>query len=235
MNSFNIHWTSSRIFCVDFQETGLKYTFPATRFRYAHASSRLSASIRRCFRFYTMLGNLVETIKTRSRTRNAMFYVLYVLYISCWTKIYISKKEKKKFAQKVLFSPKKHRGKNNSILSRAILFLRYEWRNRWFVKDIDSIGQRHWSRRWLLPASVHCEIVCRYESLVIKRILLSLSELHPSLLREVHNCIFNADTRAPVCRRGRKWPKTRWQWGRERESSRIRNDVWQGRRGPTEI
>lgn len=106
MNSFNIHWTSSRIFCVDFQETGLKYTFPATRFRYAHASSRLSASIRRCFRFYTMLGNLVETIKTRSRTRNAMFYVLYVLYISCWTKIYISKKEKKNSHKKSFFRRK---------------------------------------------------------------------------------------------------------------------------------
>ena len=116
-----------------------------------------------------------------------------------------------------------HCEKNNSILSGAIVsaILLERWRNRWFVKDIDSIGQRHWSRR-CLPSSVHCEIVCRYESLVIKRIL-RLSEFHPSLLREVHNCIFNADTRAPVCRRGRKRGKTRYQRergrGRERERS----------------
>lgn len=92
MNSFNIHWTSSRIFCVDFQETGLKYTFPATRFRYAHASSRLSASIRRCFRFYTMLGNLVETIN-ENKERDVL-RSLRSIYILLNKNLYFKKRKK---------------------------------------------------------------------------------------------------------------------------------------------
>lgn len=132
----------------------------------------------------------------------------------------ISRKNGYKIGTKTSPFSTKHREKNNSILSDGIVsaILLERWRNRWFVKDIDSIGQRHRSRR-CLPSSVHCEIVCRYESLVIKRIL-RLSEFHPSLLREVHNCIFNADTRAPVCRRGRKRGKTRYQRKKEREGSK---------------
>lgn len=164
-----------------------------------------------------MLGNPVETIERRSQTSTS--YILYPRNKNLWLQ---EKVDTKKTSS---FSTAMHCEKNNSILSGAIVsaILLERWRNRWFVKDIDSIGQRHWSRR-CLPSSVHCEIVCRYESLVIKRIL-RLSEFHPSLLREVHNCIFNADTRAPVCRRGRKRGKTRYQRERGRERERS-NPEW---------
>lgn len=69
LNSFNIHWTSVCVFRVDFQETGLKYMFPATRFRYSHTSVSACRCIVDAFDFTRILAVYLKR-RTRSRVSN---------------------------------------------------------------------------------------------------------------------------------------------------------------------
>lgn len=97
--------------------------------------------------------------------------------------------------------------------------------SRWLTKDIDSVGLSHSVRR-CLPASVHCEVVCRYESLVIKRILrllrshlsLPVKRITVSFIRvHVHRCVVAEGRREGLLPKKKKRKEQRGNRNKEEE------------------